>query len=213
MMSSGLNVQKRLRSMKKLTINVRRIWQYSLGVAVLMFIIGIATDSRDVERYASQMERLMAQGEYQKALEVGARSDKTDKRLMTLRIQALAHEKLLGERLFAYPIAGKGKDFASQGGDHALCAALIDKDLDRFVELLPKYYRIDDKLPRYYREALILYNHLRSNPRILYHDSVMDTDYSDLQELEKKYPEPKARQMAVFNQYEGTYWYYYDYIL
>ena len=179
---------------------------------MLMFIIGIAIDATDVSRYALRMERLIARGDYQKALEVGEESDKTDHRLMMLRIQALAHEHLLGERLFAYPIVGDGSDFAAQGSDYALCAALIKKDLDRFVDLLPRYYRVDDKLPRYYREALILYNHLRSNPKILYHDSVLDTDYADLQELEKQFPERKARQMAVFNQYEDTYWYYYEYL-
>lgn len=176
-----------------------------------MFIIGIAIDATDVRRYASRMERLMAEGNYEAALEVGEKSDKTDRRLMLLRIQALAHEHLLGERLFAYPIVGNGADFVAQGGDYALCASLIDRNLDRFVEQLPRYYRIDEKLPRYYREALVLYNHLRSNPKVLYHDSVLDTDYADLQALEKRYPEPKARQMAVFNQYEDTYWYYYEY--
>lgn len=192
-------------------INFRRIWQYTLIVAVLMFIIGIAIDATDVRRYASRMERLMAEGNYEAALEVGEKSEKTDRRLMLLRIQALAHEHLLGEQLFAYPIVGNGADFVAQGGDYALCASLIDRNLDRFVEQLPRYYRIDEKLPRYYREALVLYNHLRSNPKVLYHDSVLDTDYADLQALEKRYPEPKARQMAVFNQYEDTYWYYYEY--
>ena len=192
--------------------NFRRVWQYALLVAMLMFIIGIAIDATDVSRYASRMERLMAQGKYQKALEVGEDSDKTDQRLMMLRIQALAHEHQLGERLFSYPVMGKGEEFAARGGDYALCASLMAKDLDGFVETLPRYYRIDGKLPRYYREALILYNHLRSNPKILYHDSVLDTDYADLQELEKQYPERRARQMAVFDQYEDTYWYYYEYL-
>ena len=181
-------------------------------MAVLMFIIGIAIDATDVKRYASRMERLMAAGDYQGALEVGSKSDKTDERLMLLRIEALAHEHQLGDRLFSYPITGSGKAIATKGGDYALCACLIDKDLDRFVELLPKYYQVDDQLPRYYREALIQYTHLRSNPAIIYHDNVMDTDYQDMQELERQYPSRKARQMAVFQQYEGTYWYYYEYL-
>ena len=193
-------------------IDFRRIWQITLAMAVLMFIIGIAIDATDVKRYASRMERLMAAGDYQGALEVGSKSDKTDERLMLLRIEALAHEHQLGDRLFSYPITGSGKAIAAKGGDYALCACLIDKDLDRFVELLPKYYQVDDKLPRYYREALIQYTHLRSNPAIIYHDNVMDTDYQDMQELERQYPSRKARQMAVFQQYEGTYWYYYEYL-
>ena len=193
-------------------MNFRRIWQVSLAVAVLMFIIGMATDDKDVRRYADEMERLMAKGDYQKALDVGSKSDKTDRRLLQLRIEALAHEHQLGERLFAYPIVGRGSDLVKKGGDYALCGYLIDKQLDRFAELLPKYYKMDNQLPRYYREALIQYNHVRSHPRIVFHDNVLDTDYRDMQQLEAQHSEPEARQMAVFRQYEGTYWYYYGYL-
>lgn len=197
--------------MKKLTVNVRRIWQYSLVMAVLMFIIGIAIDSRDVERYASQMERLMVKGDYEGALKVGSRADASDHRLMSLRMQALNHEKLLGEKLFTYPIVGNGKEFAHLGGDYALCACLIDKDLKAFARLLPKYYKVDAKLPRHYREALIQYKHMHSNPLIVYSDAVLDTDYRDMQTLADKYDDPQERQMALFDMYKGTYWYYYAY--
>lgn len=193
-------------------VNFRRVWQYALSVAVLMFIIGMAIDTTDVKRYASRMERLMAKGEYQKALEVGEQSDKTDRRLMQLRIEALAHEHQLGDRLFAYPIKGASGKMAQKGGDYELCAYLIDRQLDQFVEALPRYYQVDQSLPRYYREALVQYCHLRSNPRIIYHDNVLDTDYQDMQQLEREYPDRKARQVAVFRQYEGTYWYYYEYM-
>ena len=195
-----------------MNINFRRVWQITLPMAVLMFIIGIAIDTTDVRRYASRMERLMEQGDYQQALEVGERSDKTNQHLMQLRIKALGHEHQLGDRLFLYPLTGKSGKMAEQGGDYELCAYLIDKNLDRFVEVLPKYYKIDDNLPRYYREALVQYCHLRSNPRIVYHNAVMDTDYSDMQQLERQYADKRARQMAVFSQYEGTYWYYYAYL-
>ena len=193
-------------------INFRRLWQYSLIVAVLMFIIGMAIDSTDVHRYASRMEQLMADGDYQAALRVGEESDKTDARLMQLRIEALGHEHQLGNRLFQYPIVGKSGKMAEKGGDYALCACLIDKQLDRFVELLPRYYSLDDSLPRYYREALIQYCHLRTNPKIVYYDNVLDTDYNDMQELERQHAEVSARQMAVFRHYEDTYWYYYAYL-
>jgi hypothetical protein len=33
-----------------------------------------------------------------------------------------------------------------------------------------------------------------------------------MQELERQYPSRRARQMAVFQQYEDTYWYYYEYL-
>ena len=193
-------------------LNFRRIWQVSLILAMLVLVAGIAFDSSDVDRYADKMEALMADGRYQDALEVGARSDKTSSRLQLLRIQALEHEHQLGERLFAYPVKRPSGSMARQGGDQELCAFLIDKKLDRFAAALPKYYSSLDNLPRYYREALVLYNHLRSNPVVVYHDTVLDTDYSDMQELERRYPDRRARHMAVFQQYEDTYWYYYEYL-
>ena len=192
-------------------VNFRRVWQYSLLVAMLMIVIGIATGGKDVDRYADRMEALMADGRYEEALQVGIESDKTDARLMLLRIRALAHERQLGDRLFQYPVVSPGIDLYARGGDEALCGCLIDRDLERFAELLPQYYAVTDSLPRYYREALILYNHQHSQPRIIYHDSVLDTDYADLQQLERAHPKGRARQMAVFSHYEDTYWYYYDY--
>lgn len=195
-----------------MNVNFRRLWQYSLAVAMLMFVIGIAIDSTDVTTYTRRMQGYMDEGDYAKALQVGERSDKTDRRLLLLRMEALDHEHLLGERLFTYPVVGRGGQLVRKGGDYELCAYLIDKNLPRFVVALPKYYALDEQLPRHYREALVLYMHQHSNPAVVYHDNVMDTDYKDMQQQERLYPDPKARQMVLSQNYGGTYWYYYDYL-
>jgi len=193
-------------------MNFRRLWQYTLTVAMLMFVIGIAIDAKDVTTYTRRVRHYIDEGNYEKALQVGDRSDKTDRQLMKLRMEALDHEHLLGERLFTYPIVGRGDQFAGKGGDYELCAYLIDKKLDGFVAALPKYYPINEQLPRHYREALVLYRHLRANPVIIYHDNVMDTDYKDMQEQKRTFKDKNARQVALFQNYEGTYWYYFDYL-
>ena len=100
--------------------------------------------------------------------------------------------------------------------DYELCGLLIDKRMDEFVSRLCHYYAMDDsltadRLPRHYREALTLYTHLRANPRIVYHNPVMEEDFNNLQELEAKYPDPTERKGKVEDQYRGTYWYYYEY--
>lgn len=195
-----------------MNVNFRRLWQYSLAVAMLMFVIGMAIDSTDVTTYTRRMQGYMAEGNYAKALQVGERSEKTDRRLLQLRMEALDHERLLGERLFTYPIVGRSGQLACKGGDYELCAYLIDKDLTRFVAALPKYYAVDGRLPRHYREALVLYMHQHSTPLVVYHDNVMDTDYEDMQQQERLYPDKKARQMVLSQNYGGTYWYYYDYL-
>lgn len=95
--------------------------------------------------------------------------------------------------------------------DYILCGYLIDRDLDRFAKELPSYYAINDSLPRHYREALTLYAHTRENPAVEYRSDVMETDFADLQHLERQYTLPTERKLAVGAQYRATYWWYYEY--
>ena len=95
--------------------------------------------------------------------------------------------------------------------DYVLCGYLLDRNLDMFAKVLPNFYTVGDNMPKHYREALILYNHLRSNPVVVYHNSVMDTDFKDLQTLEKQYASYEERKQAVYDQYSETYWWYYEY--
>ena len=97
-----------------------------------------------------------------------------------------------------------------------LCGLLIDKDLDTFVRRLLDLRQegdslIIDHLPRHYREAMTLYTHLRAHPLIVYHNSVLEEDWQNLQELEAQYPDATERKGRVEEQYRGTYWYYYRY--
>lgn len=97
--------------------------------------------------------------------------------------------------------------------DYMLCAYLIDRDLDKFAQLIKQYYpQLDENLPRHYREALTLYKHLRSHPVVDFKDNVMEEDYADLQQLETKYPDFTERKVRVEERYAGSYWYYYEYL-
>ena len=100
--------------------------------------------------------------------------------------------------------------------DYELCGLLIDRRLDDFVTRLQQYYTINDSLdtdhlPKHYREALTLYCHSRRHPILVYRDAVMEEDYRNLQELERKYPDATERQGKVEDWYGNTYWYYYKY--
>ena len=94
--------------------------------------------------------------------------------------------------------------------EYQLCGMLIDKDLDGFVNLLMKTHKIDDTLPLHYREALILYTHRRSSPKVVYRNTVMDTDYDDMQRLEAETKSPGERRINIYKQFSGTYWEYFD---
>ena len=72
--------------------------------------------------------------------------------------------------------------------DYLLCGYLIDKDLDGFAQTLSRFYPLNDSLPRYYREALVLYAHLRSHPVITYHDAVLNEDFEDYNACKPKLP-------------------------
>lgn len=98
--------------------------------------------------------------------------------------------------------------------DYVLCGQLIDRNIDAFARTLPLYYEVADSLPlpRHYREALTLYTHLRTHPVLVYHDAVTDEDYANLQELESQFSDPRERHIRVKEKYQGSYWYYYEYM-
>lgn len=93
--------------------------------------------------------------------------------------------------------------------DYLLCAYLMDGNLDLFVHAIGKYYDLKKPLPKHYREALVLYNHLRSNPYVVYHNSVMEADFTDFQTLIKQYNDARQRIAAIRDTYGNTYWAYY----
>ena len=93
--------------------------------------------------------------------------------------------------------------------DYLLCAYLMDGNLDLFVHAIGKYYDLKKPLPKHYCEALVLYNHLRSNPYVVYHNSVMEADFTDFQTLIKQYSDARQRIAAIRDTYGNTYWAYY----
>ena len=93
--------------------------------------------------------------------------------------------------------------------DYLLTACLLDKNLNQFALIVRQLYADIRSLPKHYREALILYTHLRSNPVIIYKDDVLDADFKDFQELDKKFSDKNMQRNAVRQVYGNTYWYYY----
>ncbi len=105
----------------------------------------------------------------------------------------------------------KRKIVSRQLYDYILCGYLLDRNIDAFAKNVGKYYKLDVKLPKYYREALVLYTHLRANPVIVFHDNIMDADFQDMQDIAKKTSDKLLRKEQVKETYSDTYWYYYMY--
>lgn len=97
--------------------------------------------------------------------------------------------------------------------DYLLCGYLMDRNIDAFAATVPKYYEVNDSaaLPKHYKEALVMYTHLRSNPRVIYNNNVINTDFQDFQKLDKSIADERERQTALRDTYGNTYWYYYQY--
>ncbi len=95
--------------------------------------------------------------------------------------------------------------------DYLLCAYLLDKNLDAFVRTLPAYYAINDSLPRSYKEALVLYTHVRMHPVLTYQNSVLQTNYSEYQAQRRKPVTDAERYKACRRLYGTTYWFYYHF--
>ena len=242
---------------RNFTLFSRPMWINALMMALQIICVAWVGNTNAVYHYRMQTETLLADGKYQKALEVGKRSLESDANLLMLRMYALARENALGEKLFEYPITANVEQMLPTSGrtrmyfcpedslyrflggrpaeamtpmhfldllerrdsvvsrqvaDYKLCGLLIDRQIDRFASEIGKYYSLDDRLPKHYREALVLYTHSRSNPVVVYHHAVTDEDWRNLQELERRFPDATERKGRVEDEYHETYWYYYKYL-
>ena len=96
--------------------------------------------------------------------------------------------------------------------EYTLATRLLDRDIDAFARDFLKFYSLEDStvaIPRHYREALVLYTHMRSNRVLTYHDEVLDADYADMRKLERQYSDKRQALSAVRDTYGNTYWFYF----
>lgn len=158
-------------------------------------------------------------------------SERTDTTLSFLRALALDKRGTIADSLFTQPVAlSSGAMLHLEGvrplivsrrflrrrksRDYRLCAALASRDLDAFARYYTKCVNdsvIDVKhLPTHYSEALIAYQHLRSQPLTAYSDPAREADYRDLRDLLAKARTPNERRELLRQSYRNTFWNYLD---
>lgn len=209
-------------------------WKNLLTVGCMMLFTGLFSNNNDVFHYRMRAERCILKGDYACALSSGSKSTAKDSSLTMLRAYALSCTDQLGDSLFTYPLCGGSKVLLPNGvttksiivpkkvierhykqkkyhADYELTALLLDKRIDEFASAVGKYYILDSNLPRHYREALVLYTHLRSNPKAVFHDPVMDADYQDMLAIQRTTADIKERESLVRDTYGNTYWCYFLY--
>lgn len=212
----------------------RQMWVNCLAMLLMMLFTCSFSNSDDVFHYRVQTERYIRDGDYESALRCGKNSAANDSSLTMLRAYALSCEGRLADSLFVYPVCGGSRMLLPDGittrsltippqdirrhyrqpkssVDYWLMSLLLDKRIDDFARSVGRYYKIDINLPRHYREALVLYAHIRSNPVYVYHETVMDADYKDMTDLAHSVPDPLERESKVRDAYGNTYWCYYFY--
>lgn len=106
----------------------------------------------------------------------------------------------------------KHKRMKAPAKDYYLCALLLNKKLVEFADALPLYYKLDEHLPVHYKEALILYSRITPHPAYVFHDSVEDAAYEDMQQLGASYKYYSVRKNYLRREFGATYWFYFKYV-
>lgn len=103
--------------------------------------------------------------------------------------------------------------------EYLLCALLLDKNIDTFVDSLVVYYSPKDgpvkfpvhlsSLPRHFAEATILYQRMSESPKVVLDDDETLENYLAFLEQYKKVDDPVEREAICRKYYNETYWTYY----
>lgn len=94
--------------------------------------------------------------------------------------------------------------------DYYLCALLLDRQLDSFPEKLKQHYVLNDSLPRYYQEALILSADLTSRGDEFFDDTSVNQRYKEFCSLlNDRHIPAEEKESRLRRDFGHTYWYYY----
>lgn len=99
-------------------------------------------------------------------------------------------------------------------GDYYLCTLLLKKDLKSFASVLPKYYQINDSLPKAYSEAMLIVPEHACDSDSLYKtriDTAIVSRFKEYKLLKNEYKNPTERINKTRRKFGNTYWWYYDY--
>ncbi len=114
----------------------------------------------------------------------------------------------------AWLSAFKGDGKHTAAADYYLCALLLERKLDLFAKEIVNYYPTEvaqSKLPRYFAQALILYQRTRTQPKVFYTDSNIEANYRDYTDMADSIPDRTVRTNMLRYSYGETYWWWYSY--
>jgi len=98
--------------------------------------------------------------------------------------------------------------------DYYLTALLLERRLDPFAAEVVRFYprrSEQGKLPSYFAQALYLYTHSRTQPKVIYHDTAIEANYHDYTEMADTLRNPQTRANLLRRSYGETFWWWYEY--
>ncbi len=98
--------------------------------------------------------------------------------------------------------------------DYYLCGLLLDKNLDVFANEVKRFYPhkiTSGTLPTYFAQALILYKHTRTQPKVFYTDNSIEANFQDYSDMGDTIPNKLQRSNMLRRSYGTTYWWWYYY--
>ena len=95
--------------------------------------------------------------------------------------------------------------------NYYMSALLLDKKLDKFVSAVDMYCFEQDTLPRYYREALVLYKRTHPGYGREVKDTLMVRRLDEFLNRQKEFSSPVEEKNRMRREYGDTYWWYYRY--
>ena len=93
--------------------------------------------------------------------------------------------------------------------DYKLCGLLLDCRIDLFQKELKKHYKIDNYLPKHYKEALMILDNVTHVDSVNYSDPAMTSSYQDFLKTIRQNTEDKEVYYELTRRFGDTYWCYY----
>ena len=181
----------------------------NLAILTLLCLMTVGIGNTNVNfHHELAVEQAIRNHHYEAARMVGAKSLETTRTLYAY----------LGARPH---VAEKTVDFLAricrdEIGRHTalnyyMSALLLDKKLDKFVSAVDMYCFEQDTLPRYYREALVLYKRTHPGYGREVKDTLMVRRLDEFLNRQKEFSSPVEEKNHMRREYGDTYWWYYRY--
>ena len=222
---------------RQAVMNAPRVVSGNLLILSLLFCLTVYLGNTDENYHRKlQIEQLVKQGKYEKALQIGRYEEETDSEIILWRVDAMLHApaeipgSVIGERMFQYPMpnsidqrsviaslmAVNQDDTPELAQNARLAAYLLECRLKSFTDYLQYKSTLMDRwtdgsVPRYFMQALVIANDTIASERFPRQFKAEQECYESFQsKLEPIKTESKQFQAntTYINFHETYFWFY-----